>query len=585
MKNLKIGKKLFISYGIIVILYCITVFISLYSLTKTGSNFTAFYDTPYVVTNEAATLSASIQEVGKYIGYAMMENDENKTAAYVQSAQDSIQKLRDGTAFLREHFPEATSIIDEYDATMKEIKEERDKVLELALENKNSEAIQLYFEEVMPEFITARDYLLEINAMAENQANTYYGESMSQKTVITIVLVALSIITLFLTIWLALYITRSLTQPIKEIEKTAKEMADGSLNVSISYESKDELGSLANSMQSLCTGINAIVSDIGQILAALARGDFHVTSNCLDKYIGDYIPILSSMRLIRDNLNETLTQINESADQVASGSDQVSSGAQALSQGTTEQASSIEELAATINEISTQVTETANNAIETREQTGKAGEETSICNQQMQEMISAMDEISHKSTEIGKIIKTIEDIAFQTNILALNAAVEAARAGTAGKGFAVVADEVRNLASKSAEASKNTSTLIAGSIDAVEKGRKIVNETADSLLRVVESSKSVAQTVDKIAEAAHTQATSIAQVTQGIDQISSVVQTNSATAEESAAASEELSGQAQILKSLTGRFKLLNNNEPKTTNTPSETVDYQVQSISTDSKY
>ncbi len=200
--------------------------------------------------------------------------------------------------------------------------------------------------------------------------------------------------------------------------------------------------------------------------------------------------------------------------------------------------------------------DTAANANAVRQQTDQTGEQVATSNEQMQEMIAAMTEISDKSGQISRIIKTIEDIAFQTNILALNAAVEAARAGEAGKGFAVVADEVRNLASKSSEASKSTAALIEGTVQAVEKGTEIANATAESLFAVVESTKGVVSSVDKIASAADQQAESIAQVTQGIDQISSVVQTNSATAEESAAASEELSSQAQVMKGLVGRFTL-----------------------------
>ena len=238
------------------------------------------------------------------------------------------------------------------------------------------------------------------------------------------------------------------------------------------------------------------------------------------------------------------------------GSDQMASGAQALSQGSVQQAASVEELAATIAGISEHVQKTARNAADARDHSVRSGEETAVCNQEMKEMVAAMDEIGKRSTEIGKIIKTIEDIAFQTNILALNAAVEAARAGEAGKGFAVVADEVRNLAGKSASASKSTSELIQGAVTAVEKGMEIATETAQSLEKVVVSSQAISGLVDKIAEAAVEQSNSLEQVTGGMNQISNVVQTNSATAEESAATSEELSSQSQVLRNLVRQFKL-----------------------------
>lgn len=557
MKNLKIGKKLLVTFGVIIALFCVTVLLSVYSLISTGNNFTAFYQKPYEVTNKTADMRRAIQEFAKLVGYSMMETDSDKTKAYISTAQEALQALRDGNTYMKDKFPEANSVMGQFESVMDGIMEERDRVLELAAENKNSEATELYFSKVMPAFVESNAILLQIDEMARKQADAYYQSSTSQKNAILIIMLILSAGVLAVTIALSLYITRSLTGPIGEIERAAKEMAEGSLNVDITYESRDELGSLSNSMRTLCDGVNHIVHDIGNILARLAEGDFHVTSQCLQNYMGDYVPILDAMRLIRDNLNDTLTQISQSSDQVASGSDQVSSGSQALSQGATEQASAVQELAATINEISSQVKETADNAAEARDEATNAGGAITACNEQMQEMIAAMDEISQKSSEIGKIIKTIEDIAFQTNILALNAAVEAARAGAAGKGFAVVADEVRNLAGKSAEASKNTSALIEGSIAAVNKGTGIANETAQSLLQVVEGAQASAVTINKIAQAATAQAASIAQVTQGIDQISSVVQTNSATAEESAAASEELSGQAQMLRSLVSRFKLL----------------------------
>jgi methyl-accepting chemotaxis protein len=293
----------------------------------------------------------------------------------------------------------------------------------------------------------------------------------------------------------------------------------------------------------------------------MASGDFQVGSKCREQYVYDYEPIMEALRNIRNNLSDALSRINESADQVANGSEQVSSGAQALSQGATEQASSIQELAATINDISNQINSNAQNAKEARKEAEGAEKNVLTSNQKMVEMNQAMMQISDKSNEIGKIIKTIEDIAFQTNILALNAAVEAARAGEAGKGFAVVADEVRNLASKSGDAAKNTTLLIEESMRAVENGTKISTDTAKSMHQVVESTKRINMIIENVAEASDKQAVAVNQVTQGIDQISSVVQTNSATAEQSAAASEELSGQAHIMKGLVQQFKLYNGSE------------------------
>ena len=377
-------------------------------------------------------------------------------------------------------------------------------------------------------------------------------------TVISMVL--LSACALILIIAVIFLLLHRLLRPIKSIVSAAAEIADGNLNVQIAAESEDEVGRLARTFLKMVQNLNVIVSDVDYILGKMAEGDFDVRTNSEESYVGNFRGILSSMRTLNIKLSNVLMQINTAADQVSDGSEQVSSGAQALSQGTTEQASSIEELAATINEISLHVKQTAENAVQAREQTIHAGCEVDSCNHQMQEMIAAMDEIGEMSGQISKIIKTIEDIAFQTNILALNAAVEAARAGEAGKGFAVVADEVRNLASKSAEASKDTANLIEGSMQAVEKGTQIANSTAEQLSQVVSGAQEIVNTIDDIATASQRQSDSIRQVTTGVDQISSVIQTNSATAEESAAASEELSGQAQILKNLVSKFRLKDSN-------------------------
>lgn len=372
----------------------------------------------------------------------------------------------------------------------------------------------------------------------------------------TVLMIVLFVGALVLIICTLVYLLHKMLNPMKDVVSAAEQIAAGHLDIHLQAAAEDEIGILSHTFQKMSDNLKTIVDDVRYLLGEMAQGNFKITSRAESSYVGDFESFIQSMRQMNQTLSHTLSNINQSADQVSSGSDQVASGAQALSQGTTEQASSVEELAATINEISSKVQGTAQNAAIARNQSTETEHEVSTCNQQMHEMINAMTEISDKSTEIGKIIKTIEDIAFQTNILALNAAVEAARAGEAGKGFAVVADEVRNLASKSAEASHDTAALIEGSRLAVKKGTAIAHDTASTLTQVVTSVQSSASTIDKIAEAANEQASAIAQVTLGIDQISSVIQTNSATAEESAAASEELSGQAQVLKNLIGKFNV-----------------------------
>lgn len=368
-------------------------------------------------------------------------------------------------------------------------------------------------------------------------------------------LIAVCIAALIILLLITLLVLKKMLSPMQNVVHAAESISRGELNVDIHYTSEDEIGILSHSFRKMTETLKEMVYDVRYLLGEMAEGNFNIKTKAESSYVGDFEAFILSIRKLNIKLSETLSQINQSSDQVSAGSDQVSSGAQALSQGAAEQASSVEELAATITEISQQVNHTATNAQEAIQRANETGDQVMQSNQQMQEMLKAMGEISDSSREIGKIIKAIEDIAFQTNILALNAAVEAARAGSAGKGFAVVADEVRNLASKSSESSKSTSALIERSLRAVENGTRIADETARALLAVVDGAQEVTQKIDNISQAANEQASAIMQVSQGIEQISSVVQTNSATAEESAAASEELSSQAQMLKELVNRFK------------------------------
>lgn len=345
-----------------------------------------------------------------------------------------------------------------------------------------------------------------------------------------------------------------IVEPIMEAADVLDEMAKGNLQTSVKGNYKGDHARIKEAMNFTIKTISGYINEISNVLTEMSDGNLNVGISA--DYLGDFIDIKNSLNKIIRSFNEILGDMNLAAEQVASGSRQVSDSSQALSQGSTEQASSIEELTASMNEIAGQTKQNAVNANHANELALAAKNNAAQGNDQMQGMLKAMEEINLSSSNISKIIKVIDDIAFQTNILALNAAVEAARAGQHGKGFAVVAEEVRNLAARSANAAKETTSMIEGSIKKVEEGTKIAKETAEALNNIVDGVSKAADIVGNIANASNEQATGIAQVNQGISQVSEVTQTNSATAEESSAASEELSGQADLLKDMVSRFKL-----------------------------
>lgn len=564
MKNRKMSQKITIAFGTVIACFLVTVAAMFYGMSTISRSYVKFHDQSYQALMHTYEIRVNLQAALKNLGLAVISDTSEDSSKYGQLAQEYVDEMTKSLDWLKSNYKGDQTLINQFSAQIADATSLRTQIVELTSRGdsfSDSQSSKLLMEQYNPLIEEATENLQTFADQVEEASNKEYNTSMVTRNILYVVAVVIIIAALVITCIMALALIRAVVNPVKQLQKAMNDMERGSLDIEVDYEAEDELGMLVRDLRIVVNFLKGVVADEDHMLNEFSKGNFNVNSSMEKEYCGVYVSIYESMIRLRDNLNSTLANVTQSADQVAAGSDQVSSGAQALSQGATEQASSVEELAATINEISDNVEKNAQNAKTASDMADEVKAQAGESRQRMQEMLAAMSDISDSSSEIGKIIKTIEDIAFQTNILALNAAVEAARAGAAGKGFAVVADEVRNLAGKSAEASKNTSSLIEGSLHAVECGTRIANDTAKALDQLTEGVQNVAQTIEEISTASESQAESVKQVNEGIGQISSVVQSNSATAEESAAASEELSSQAQILKDLVGRFALRNTSE------------------------
>ena len=453
---------------------------------------------------------------------------------------------------------EELAFVDRASTTSNNLIPLEEDAMELTASGQTSRAVAILYGKAYMEGVKVITGALDDFANAIDDRMS--AETQRIETVVNI-LTVVSYICVFLVLAFQAYMIsfalKDLIAPMLKIKKKMEELSQGDLSGAFDLQEDDtELGRTAHAIKNLQTFQQDMIGDVDYLLSEMSKGNFDVSTRIGDEaYVGVYYNLLMSMRKLNITLGDMLYDIETSAQQINAGSEQVADGAQALAQGATEQASSVEELAATVTEISQSVSDAGEAASSASARADEAGQLTGECNEHMKDLVLAMDDISATSEQISKIIKEIDDIAFQTNILALNAAVEAARAGAAGKGFAVVADEVRNLAAKSADAAKNTATLIEASVAAVEKGAALAGDTAQRLQGVYDISNEVAAMVQNIATEAQATTDSIGQVSNGLDQISAVVQTNSATAEQSAAASQELSGQANMLATLVRRFK------------------------------
>ena len=550
-KNMSIKKSLLVGFGTTIIVSVAIIIAAVILMNSQRNAYTNILDQYAGSTNLANECRIYYNIAARNLRDAALSGNTSS----IDTANSRISQLEGVISQLNELYPDTAdkTLLTNFTTNVQEWMVEAKNIGEVARTDRATAATMIV-DICTPKLdatATAGNALAD--ELAKEEANIIEQQHRTSN-IATIIIVVVLVVATVIVIIMAASIIKSITEPSQQVHDSLVGFSQGNLNIPVTFTGKNELGEMCEALRTSQQVLHSVITDISDTTKQMAKGNFDVELTAT--FPGDLAPIQTSVNQFVTRMSDTITNITQSATQVSSGSEQVSNSSQSLAQGATEQASAVEELAATINDISVSSKQTAASAEEARESVGQAGAQVDASNEYVKQLNIAMTNISNSSEEIGKIIATIENIAFQTNILALNAAVEAARAGSAGKGFAVVADEVRNLASKSDEAAKATKDLIENSINAVHEGAQVVDKVTESLERTTTLTSSVVSLMDQVTSAVENQTTAISQITEGIDQISAVVQTNSATSEECAAASEELSSQANIMHQLMSEFKV-----------------------------
>ncbi len=557
LRHVSIEKKLRYGFTSVLIATAIIFIAAIASLTTVLVQFRSFYTTAYHNDVLQMEIRKDLQMIGKMVLWSLTTDDTALTNEKLDLADQYAASLATNLDALEASYHNK-AIVAELNSAVTDLKASRTDLMALARENRNEEALVIFNSTYNDLTEKVQDILIKIGNASSSAATDEYTLSTVVGISSTLVVVAIFIVALLFSTRIRKSIVRIIVQPVEQLEAATAMLRKGELNVDITYTSDDEFGSLASNLRESCHALHEIVSDAGYILTEMSNGNFDIATKIEDQYVGEFVSLITAMRKLNRQLDETLRSINTASDQVAIGSSQLAESAQSLAEGATEQAGAIEELTATIENVTNTASNTAKSAESAAAMAKEAQDNAAKSQADLAELTEAMQRISETSLEIQNIIGDIEDITSQTNLLSLNASIEAARAGDAGRGFGVVADQIGKLADDSAKSAVNTRELIAKAIQEVENGNAITKKTVAVLNDILESMKLFATSAEASNEDSKNMARMLEEIEKAIEQISEVVQSNSASAEETSATSEELSAQSETLKELVSKFKLRN---------------------------